>query len=604
MKHRLLNKFTATALLAGIPVALTTEPASACGGFFCSQQQPVNQAAERIIFADNGDGTITAVIQIMYEGPSENFSWLLPISTVPEGDQLGVASDIAFTRLQFATNPQFNLTTRVEGTCGEENPLLAGGVSRPRSETCDDNPLLAGCDLPDEDINGNPISVEASGVVGAFEYSVISVDPALADPVAPALEWLGANGYDVTPEGAGLIGPYLADGMYLLALRLTKGSDTGSIRPIKLTYAAEAPMIPIKLTAVAANRDMGVMTWVLSSARAVPLNYNALELNEARINWFNAASNYDQVVTAAADEAGGQGFVTEFAGPSSQLAEVVWRSDEEQDWQSVRSATYFSFDDMFSAVFQRYQSYSGFWDAIRRSVTLEEGVSYDDFRTCPSCYSDRATFAPTALFAAIDADVIEPLRGVQTLIDRAPYATRLYSTLSAAEMVVDPVFRFNPDLPELSNVHQAERVIECDPSVYEFEAPWRIDFPQGTTIRGTADSVGIWPDAVSEQPANFRVLTLSTTGEGAVIADNAEVITADLSAYNAGVPGIDRPVPGGGVDTPSTGSMMGDDRVASHSSGACSLGAGHARGIGPVPFAASLAILAGAGWLRRRPRRT
>jgi hypothetical protein len=603
MKHRLLSKFIATALLAGLPVALTTEPASACGGFFCSQQQPVNQAAERIIFADNGDGTITAVIQIMYEGPSENFSWLLPISTVPEDDQLGVASDVAFTRLQFATNPQFNLTTRIEGTCAEENPLLAGGVSRPSSESCSDNPLLAGCALPDQDINGNPISVEASGVVGAFEYSVISVDPAIADPVAPALEWLGANGYDVTPEGAGLIGPYLADGMYLLALRLTKGSDTGSIRPIKLTYAAEAPMIPIKLTAVAANRDMGVMTWVLSSARAVPFNYNALELNEARINWFNAASNYDQVVTEAADEAGGQGFVTEFAGPSSQLAEVVWRSDEEQDWQSVRSGTYFSFDDIFSAVFQRYQSYSGFWDAIRRSVTLEEGVSYDDFRTCPSCYSDRATFAPTALFAAIEADVIEPLRGVQTLIDRAPYATRLYSTLSAAEMVVDPVFRFNPDLPELSNVHQAERVIECDRSVYEFEAPWRIDFPQGTTIRGTADSVGIWPDAVSEQPANFRVLTLSTTGEGAVIADNAEVITADLSAYNAGVPGIDRPVPRGGVDTPSTGSMLEDDRVASHSSGACSLGAGRARGIGPVPFAASLAILAGAGWLRRRPRR-
>src|SRR3954464_1015438 len=85
--------------------------ASACGGFFCSQAQPVNQAAERIIFADNGDGTITAIIQILYDGPSESFSWLLPIASVPEGDELGVASDIAFTRLQAATNPQFNLNT-------------------------------------------------------------------------------------------------------------------------------------------------------------------------------------------------------------------------------------------------------------------------------------------------------------------------------------------------------------------------------------------------------------------------------------------------------------------------------------------------------------
>ena len=57
-----------------------------------------------------------------------------------------------------------------------------------------------------------------------------------ADPAAPALEWLRQNGYDVTPEGAALIGPYLADGMFLLALKLTKGSDTGSIRPIRLAW--------------------------------------------------------------------------------------------------------------------------------------------------------------------------------------------------------------------------------------------------------------------------------------------------------------------------------------------------------------------------------
>lgn len=37
----------------GASAGLFPEEAVACGGFFCSQQQPVNQAAERIIFADN-----------------------------------------------------------------------------------------------------------------------------------------------------------------------------------------------------------------------------------------------------------------------------------------------------------------------------------------------------------------------------------------------------------------------------------------------------------------------------------------------------------------------------------------------------------------------
>ena len=309
MNHRKLRIFALSAL-ALAALCVLDAPARACGGFFCSSQQGVNQAAERIIFADNGDGTITAVIQIQYQGPSDHFSWLLPISTVPSGDELAVASDLAFTRLQTATNPQYTLTTTFEGACAQRSANGAVAVDiAPQDESCSDNPLIAGC---------NSVNVDASGSIGDFEWSVISVSDPTADPAAPAVDWLRQNGYDVTPEGAALIAPYLGDGMHLLALKLVKGADSGSIRPIQITYSAEAPMIPIKLTAVAANQDMGVLTWALSNARAVPFNYNALELNEARINWFNASSNYNQVVTEAADAAGGR-----HAGTAHTLPEAV-----------------------------------------------------------------------------------------------------------------------------------------------------------------------------------------------------------------------------------------------------------------------------------------
>jgi hypothetical protein len=369
-------------------------------------------------------------------------------------------------------------------------------------------------------------------VVGQFAWSVISLEnPDVPDPSAPALDWLRSNGYDVTPEAAALVGPYLADGMHLLALRLTKGSDSGSIRPIRLTYAAAAPMIPIKLTAVAANRDMGVMTWALSSARAVPFNYNALELNEARINWFNAASTYNQVVTEAADAAGGQGFVTEFAGPSAQLANVVWPSSDEADWQALRGGTYPSLGALLGALRDNYQGWSGFWDALRRVLTLPQGVSFEDFKACPNCFP-RVEFSPSNLFDAIETDVIDPVREVQSLIDRTPYTTRLYSTLSAAEMTVDPVFVFNPDLPEVDNIHRAERVIECNPNLYQSDAPWRIELPQGSLLRGTARTVNQWPSALDAEPANFRVLSRSSSGPGRVVEDNADEINTQLAAYN------------------------------------------------------------------------
>jgi hypothetical protein len=71
-------------------------------------------------------------------------------------------------------------------------------------------------------------------------------------------------------------------------------------------------------------------------------------------------------------------------------------------------------------------------------------------------------------------------------------------------------------------------------------------FPQGGSIRGTSNQVGQWPDAVNQQPPNFRVLTLAASGEGAVLDDNAEAIGAMLADYNASVPTPTGSADGGG----------------------------------------------------------
>lgn len=60
------------------------------------------QEAERILFSVNGDGTVTAVVQVLYEGPSEKSAWVLPVPGSPEVE---VSSDLALQRLQSATNP-------------------------------------------------------------------------------------------------------------------------------------------------------------------------------------------------------------------------------------------------------------------------------------------------------------------------------------------------------------------------------------------------------------------------------------------------------------------------------------------------------------------
>jgi hypothetical protein len=540
----------------------TPKSASACGGFFCSQSAPVNQAAERIIFSDNGNGTVTAVIQILYQGPAEKFSWVLPIAGVPKEGDIGVASNTAFQRLQTATNPQYNLTTRVEGQCQQELPGAASGGS-----------TSIGVGVPNAGgpTAGGGVTVEASGVVGAFEWTVISLDQSLSDPSEAAVTWLHANGYDVPDGSRGLIRPYLQDGLNLLALKLTKGADAGSIRPVVLTYPADKPMIPIKLTAVAANEDMGVMTWLVSNARGVPQNYLSLELNEAKINWFNAGANYNQLVTAAANEASGQGFVTEFAGPSIDLSNVVWSSNDEFMWTNFKNASGRTSARLFDESFFAWGTFDGFWDVVRETVKLPADLSMEQLQGCPQCYADRLTLSEPAHLAALEKTVIEPMRAVQALLVSRPYVTRLYTTLSAAEMTVDPLFTFNPELPTVSNVHRATRVIECNANVTFMSAPWRIELPQGGVIRGIGSSNLNVPAEIADQPSNIRISRLASSGPGVVLEDNTAAISRDLTEYNGSVP---KAVGSGGSNAQGGTTGAGGPSGPKNSASAVSAGGG------------------------------
>jgi hypothetical protein len=516
------------------------EPAHACGGLFCSASAPVNQAAERIIFSKNADRTVTAVVQIQYQGPSEEFAWVLPVPGIPE---VNVSSDLAFTRLQQASNPQYNFTTVVEGRCKRERGSNAASGSAPSADS----------EAGGAGGNGG-INVLASGTVGPYDFVVIEPDMSYEKVGDVVVEWLTSEGYDVVPPGgdpddiASLLGTYLKGGMNLIAFRLTKGNDNGTIRPIRITYESDQPMIPIRPTAVAANDDMGVMVWVLGESRAVPVNYKSLELNQALINWLTGGSNYNQVVVAAANQAGGQGFVSERAGPSVAYDNVIILDFERDDWEALRSsAAALTGSEVVEESSRRF----GGWDGYRALVErfLPEDTNVDEYLGCPPCYPEAIEGLDTQAFIdGLGEEVVEPMIATQELVGSRPYVTRLYTTLSAPEMDLDPLFDFNPDLPNVSNVHTARRVIECHRSIHRSEAPSRFELEDGRVVRLNAGDG--WPFLVGAEdapPANALVLALTTSGPGTVVQDNSEAIDQALQRHNATVasPGC-----GCGVVTP------------------------------------------------------
>lgn len=531
--NRLLVAATA-ALAFSTTAVVAVDDAHACGGLFCDGAGPtqVNQAAERIIFSQNPDGTVTTVVQIMYQGPTDRFGWLLPVPGIPE---VGISSDAAFQQLQNATNPQYNLVQSIEGECKEPR-------NRANSTQNSNNGSFNNGDFAAAPEDDGGVTVLAEGATGPYDWVVIQVD-GQGDNTQLALDWLSENNYQVTNVGPELIGPYIEEGYNLLAVRLQKTSDAGSIRPLKLTYEEDHPMIPIKLTAVAANDDMGVMTWVLGSSRAVPVNYKSLELNDSLLNWFNANSNYNQTVIAAANEASGQGFVTEYADGTSTLDQVVFSDFDQQQWDQIQqNAAQWDdnrlVDEVWNAFgFRGWDGLSDVVDQVFPDITAEQR---ELILSCGSCEwredGGVPPFDHAAFVLAVGDFVVDPMAETQELIDSQPYVTRMYTTMSAHEMTLDPSFDFNPDLEDVSNVHTADWIIECNKGVEFSDATWRIELPSGLVVRGQGQS-RTWPIQPDEMmPATLQVREVGTSGPGTVVRDNYETVQQQLEEANAKVP--------------------------------------------------------------------
>lgn len=426
-------------LCSALALALSAD-ASACGGFFCNRDFPIDQAAERIVFAVER-GEVTTHVQIAYEGAADDFAWIVPTPGVPE---LEVSSDALFTTLQQLTQPQFWLYTDVHGVC-EINVF----------------PMASEASI-DMDDRGS-VTVVAEETVGPYDTVTLQ-----AESEEELLLWLRAAGYDLPSDLSAVLAPYVASGQYFVALKLSAGRDAGDLAPLALTYPAEVASIPIQLTSIAAAPDMPLEVYVLGDARAVPDNYLHVRINEASIDWFDGGSNYADVISEAADEAGGQAFATDFSGSTRPLRGMLWGgADGSVDHLRTQDDPIAWLDGVLglglppsSALLELFE------DLIPYPPHLEDqGITPQNYYDCLVCYDqhvDRTGFSGAEATDELELRVIDGLRAAEELFARHPHLTRLTSSMDAFEMTVDPRFVYNRDLPQsVSNIHEATVEIRC-----------------------------------------------------------------------------------------------------------------------------------------------
>ena len=211
-KDRIGGKLYRILALGGLLLAPTS--ALACGGFFCDVNEPVEQSGEDIFFyMDTEAGTVEAHIQIEYQGPAEQFAWIVPVSAVPT---LGVGTDSLFSVLSTTFQPRFQLAYDYDGECKTENRYynqsdLDAAMSASESGGV---PSAAGGTYAG-------VTVVDTAQVGPYETVTL-----LADTSTALLDWLIENGYDLPPTLDPVLQPYVADGQAFVALRLQKDMTT------------------------------------------------------------------------------------------------------------------------------------------------------------------------------------------------------------------------------------------------------------------------------------------------------------------------------------------------------------------------------------------
>jgi uncharacterized protein (TIGR03382 family) len=588
MKDRTRMRATTRALLAAVavPAAVLLTPATAlaCGGFFCSQT-PIDQSGEQIVFAVE-DGHVTAHIQISFAGEAEDFAWVIPVASKPE---IAVGAQSLFTTLRNATEPQWYLewdyTTECSMNWGWD--AEADGAGAPSA-------------------GGGGVNVIDEKEVGPYQTVTLESDDA-----SELVAWLNANGFDQPPESTPLIEHYLAQDMLFVALKLKQDAGVGDIQPVVLDFEESQPCVPLILTQIAATPDMPVRAYILGEARAIPTNWFHVELNQKKIDWLNYGSNYEQVVTQAVDEASGHGFVTEYAGATTNLKGALW-SEDRYDLEKLAKITSPA-QFVMELLNQGFPRDAQMQALLRKHIPMPEslqakGVTEQDFYNCLECYSeDLANFAfdPAAFTKDLDEKIVAPLKAAQEMIDKYPKMTRLYTTVSPEEMDRDPLFDFNASLPDVSNVHTAKAKAICGENnsveavIVTLEGGDTFQIPG--PFEGWYPGAGGGADWAEGEPAASRIELYSTSGEPRrVPRETTDYYDEQLDTQKPPkvIEELDREPVNGGTGNPSSGGQPGAQPTAATGGGGNG-GCNTTGGAGGAA-AAMMALLAVLGLRRRR----
>lgn len=513
----LLNGWAVLALAA---VGLAAPDAAACGGLFCDNvtSMPVDQTGENILFIMDSD-SVEAHIQIQYTGEAPRFSWVLPLTSVPT---FSVGSQLLFDELLRMSVPLYGNQVS-QDQCANSLGFFPGAMN--------DTVAVERGGAGSGSSSSGGVNVVFHDAVGAFDISVLQGGTA-----AEVMSWLADNNYVQLPGTEAILQEYVDETHVFAAVKLVQGTGVEEIHPLVVRYQGSVPCVPLRLTRVAAQADMGVRTFFLGDARVVPQRYKHLLVNPVRIDWVNNASNYRDVLTHAADHpaAGGQAFVTEFAGPTERMISVQsfynpsWTSSPFTGAQPVEVVNDLTYQGLMACSGDTCSYFHPLvLPLLREYLPAPSGVTEDAFYACLSCYQQQintAAWNGVEFAAKMDERIVQPARHANDLVAQNPYLTRMFTTISPEEMTVDPEFHERADLPDVPALRQSSQRLRCDGTSV-------VTLPDGREV--VLRDASTWPAFDDDMPWAEIVEDIPPSGDIITMVDNKVIIDHHLARFNS-----------------------------------------------------------------------
>lgn len=233
------------ALLAGATLVNVASPAWACGcGAYVPDSPSSSVADERALIAWDGT-TETIVMSLSVTGSSDRAAWVMP---VPSAARITLGDTEVFEALSELTAPRIEYRDSWWPTI----PWL----------------VWAGAESDTAGAPAGAVNVLGRQRLGPFDVTRLSA----SDPTVLA-NWLKDNGF---PQPDGLddnLAPYVAEGWEIVAVQLvpaeTDGSLSGALQPLRLSFASDTVVYPMRLSR-SATMSQYIDLYVLAPHRMDP----------------------------------------------------------------------------------------------------------------------------------------------------------------------------------------------------------------------------------------------------------------------------------------------------------------------------------------------